>query len=105
MSSEEIEITLFLTDGLPCILADQYIQQLIKLLPRNVKVKYTKKEVDDTEEFEELVKKYNIDGLPFILIIKGGKEYRICGFEPAEIEKALFGEVRFAKGSKYRGIC
>ena len=105
VAEEEIEIILYMTDGLPCILADDYIRELIKLLPRNMKINYTKKEVDSLEEFNELAKKFNIDGLPFIIIRKGGKEYRISGFDPPEIEKALFGKVMFSKDKHHKGIC
>ncbi len=95
--SNDIVIKLFMTDGLPCLLADKFIQELLTLLPKGVKVKYEKQEVNEFHEFKELAEKYKIDGLPFIIIRRDDKEYKICGFEPEEIEKAILGKVTISK--------
>ncbi len=96
---EQIEIELFMTDGLPCLLADRFIQEIIKLLPKETKVKYSKKEINEIHELKELVDKYGINGLPFIIVKRDDKEFRVCGFEPEEIEKAILGKVVISKES------
>jgi len=105
MPEETIDIVLYMTDGLPCILADKFIESLIQLLPKNIRVSYRKEEVNEEKKFEELVERYNIDGLPFILVIKDGKEIKITGFDPAEIEKAILGKVMFSKQQSFEGVC
>lgn len=90
-------IKLYMTDGLPCLLADRFIQELITLLPKETEVNYEKIEIRDIHELKELAEKYNADGLPFIIIKRDENEYRICGFEPEEIEKAILGRVVLSK--------
>lgn len=90
-----------MTDGLPCLLADRFIQELLMLLPKEVEVKYDKIEINEIQELKELSEKYGIDGLPFILIKRNREEFRIRGFEPEEIEKAILGRVVITKKSDH----
>ena len=99
--TERVEIKLFMTDGLPCLLADKFIQELMKLLPKETEIRYNKVEINEIHELKELSEKYGIDGLPFIIIKRNGEEFRICGFEPEEIEKAVLGRVVITKKSDY----